>query len=552
VSTIRLTAAAAVLAIVTAAAATPAIDADRLLDHIKFLASDEMKGRADGSPEFERAGDYISSQFTDIGLKPGGVDGTWFQPFELIAGLTIGRENALVLSDRSHSVHLALGTSYYPLSAVPNDAPNIPSVQLPKVPVVFAGYGLSAPEVNYDDYAGLDVSGKAVLIFSHEPQEADPNSALNGNRPMPETTVYRKAEAAHNHGARLLIVVGDPTHRTDQGLYSQFATVPDADEAGLPVLRVRRSDVQPLLDDFALDAAARQIDSDLRPRSHELKGATLDYTEYLENDRKTVRNVVGTLPGSDPSRAGEAIVIGAHYDHVGLGGRLSMVPDQAGEIHNGADDNASGTASIIEIARAAAADRSRFPRTLIFVAFAGEERGLLGSAYYAQHPSVAPGRIAADINIDGGNIFGRTRDATLVSLGKSSLDQIAERLARLQGRKLLGDQYPDRGYYYRSDQFSFAKIGVPALFFNEGTDVIGKPAGWGKQQHDEWELKQYHQPSDKLEASWNLDGMIEDAKLDMFAGWLVAQADALPTWNPGDEFEAARKRALAELAVKKN
>ena len=139
-----------------------------------------------------------------------------------------------------------------------------------------------------------------------------------------------------------------------------------------------------------------------------------------------------------------------------------------------------------------------------------------------------------------------------MSLGKSSLDQIAERLAQSQGRKLLGDQYPDRGYYYRSDQFSFAKIGVPALFFNEGTDVIGKPAGWGKQQHDEWELKQYHQPSDKLEASWNLDGMIEDAQLDMFAGWLVAQADALPTWNPGDEFEAARKRALAELAVKKN
>src|SRR5262249_27428681 len=139
--------------------------------------------------------DYISKQFTDIGLKPGGVDGTWFQPFDLIAGLTIGRENSLVLSDKSHSVRLALGTSYYLLSAVPNDAPNIASDQLAKVPIVFAGYGLTAPEVNYDDYAGVDVSGKAVLIFSHEPQEADPNSALNGNRPMPETTVYRKAEA---------------------------------------------------------------------------------------------------------------------------------------------------------------------------------------------------------------------------------------------------------------------------------------------------------------------------------------------------------------------
>jgi Zn-dependent M28 family amino/carboxypeptidase len=137
-----------------------------------------------------------------------------------------------------------------------------------------------------------------------------------------------------------------------------------------------------------------------------------------------------------------------------------------------------------------------------------------------------------------------------VSLGKSSLDQIAEGVAKAQGRTLVGDQYPDRGYYYRSDQFSFAKIGVPALFFAEGTDVIGKPAGWGKKKHDEWELKQYHQPSDKLDGSWNFDGMIDDAQLNLLAGWIIAQADALPTWKPGDEFEAARKRALAELTAK--
>ena len=170
----------------------------------------------------------------------------------------------------------------------------------------------------------------------------------------------------------------------------------------------------------------------------------------------------------------------------------------------------------------------------LFVAGAG--RGLLGSAYYAQHPSFPAGRIAANINIDGGNIFGRTREAVLVSLGKSSLDEIAVSLVKSQGRKLEGDEYPDRGYYYRSDQFSFAKIGVPALYFSEGTDVIGKPPGWGKQRHDEWELKQYHQPSDKLDGSWNFDGMIEDAQLYLYAGWLIAQADALPA-GPGDEFE---------------
>jgi Zn-dependent M28 family amino/carboxypeptidase len=180
---------------------------------------------------------------------------------------------------------------------------------------------------------------------------------------------------------------------------------------------------------------------------------------------------------------------------------------------------------------------------------AGEERGLLGSGFYAQHPSFPAGRIAADINIDGGNIFGRTRDVTLISMGKSSLDQVAEAVARYQGRVVKPDQFPDRGYYYRSDQFSFAKIGVPALFFDDGTDFVGRPAAWGRQQIEEWELKKYHQPSDRLDGTWSFDGMIQDAQLDMMSGWLIAQAQAMPTWKPGDEFEAARKRALAALAA---
>jgi Zn-dependent M28 family amino/carboxypeptidase len=160
---------------------------------------------------------------------------------------------------------------------------------------------------------------------------------------------------------------------------------------------------------------------------------------------------------------------------------------------------------------------------------------------------VPAGRIAANINVDGGSILGRTRDATLVSMGKSSLDDIAIALAKSQGRELTPDQFPDRGYYYRSDQFSFAKIGVPALFFSEGTDVIGKPAGWGKEQHEQWELKKYHQPGDKLDDSWNFEGMIQDAQLYMLSAWVIAQAQEMPTWKPGDEFAAARQRALQAL-----
>jgi Zn-dependent M28 family amino/carboxypeptidase len=180
---------------------------------------------------------------------------------------------------------------------------------------------------------------------------------------------------------------------------------------------------------------------------------------------------------------------------------------------------------------------------------AGEERGLLGSMYYALHPTVPAGRIAADINFDGANIFGRTHDLTLVSEGKSAtLDQIAADVAKAQGRIIKPDQFPDRGHYYRSDQFSFAKIGVPALYFDDGTEFIGRPPEWGRQQIEAWEQKKYHQPGDKLDDSWNFEGMIEDAQLAYEAAWIIAQADAMPTWNPGDEFEAARKKALAALA----
>jgi Peptidase family M28 len=445
-------------------AATPAIDAERLIGHIQFLASDDLKGRASGSPELERAADYIAQQFKDIGLAPGGENGTWFEPFELVAGLTAGEGNSLVVSDKAQSIRFTLGSSYYPLSTVPNESPTTPSAREEKLRLVFAGYGLSAPDERYDDYDGLDVNGKAVIIFSHEPQETDPNSPLNGNRPMPQTTVYKKAEAARNRGARLLLVVGDPSHMRDQGLYHSFEVSPDADEAGLPILRVRRDEIQPLLDKWSLDALARQIDRDLRPRSRPLKDATVDYTEFLSRNRRTVRNVVGVLPGSDPARAREAIVIGAHYDHVGLGGRLSVTPERAGEIHNGADDNASGTASVIEMARAAIADRARFPRTLIFVTFAGEERGLLGSAHYVHSPApVAIGSTVTMLNLD---MVGRSRGAVDVSgLDKGALKDDLMAAAQTVGDLEIKQEGPGAG---RSDDSSFIDARVPAINFFTG------------------------------------------------------------------------------------
>jgi Zn-dependent M28 family amino/carboxypeptidase len=213
-------------------------------------------------------------------------------------------------------------------------------------------------------------------------------------------------------------------------------------------------------------------------------------------------------------------------------------------------DNASGVALLLAIGKAVKALPQPPKRSIMLLFVAAEEQGLLGSKFYSEHPSVAPGKIAANINFDGGNIFGRAKDIIYVGKGKSTMDDYVEAIAKMQGRVVTADQFPDRGFFYRSDQFNFAKIGVPALYLDTGTDFIGKPEGWGKEQHAIYEEKHYHQPSDEISADWNFDGMIEDAQLGFYVGNNVANASAadLPKWNAGDEFEAARKAALAQVA----
>jgi Zn-dependent M28 family amino/carboxypeptidase len=263
-----------------------------------------------------------------------------------------------------------------------------------------------------------------------------------------------------------------------------------------------------------------------------------------EVKKKQTANVLGRLPGSDPRLAQEAVVYSAHHDH--LGTREAKTPGED-VIYNGAADNASGVAALLSIARAMKALPRAPRRSVVFAAVAAEEQGLLGSKYFAAHPTLPPGRMAANINIDGLATWGRTRDLTMIGMGKSSLDDWITKLAAMQGRVVVPDQFPDRGYFYRSDQFPLAKIGVPAAYFDEGTEVLGKPAGYGKQKKEEFEAKDYHQPSDDLKPDWDLAGAVEDVRLWFYLGVKVANDAALPAWRPGDEFEAARKKALAEV-----
>jgi hypothetical protein len=462
------------------AQAVPAdIESTALMRHIRFLSSDDMKGRANGTPELERAAEYIAEQFQAAGLQPGGRDTSYFQPFELDAGLTIGRENRLTIERGGRRAGFTLGTSYYPLAAGANNDPETASTLLDDVPVVFAGYGLVAPGASYDDYAKIDVRDKAVLIFSHEPQERDTNSRLNGARPMPQTTLQAKAAAARSRGAKALLVVSDPSHQIDEANYRMFGLDPEAENHGLPVLRIRRDEMQPLIDAWKLDEVAELIERDLVPRPQALPGATVDYVEHLAVNRRTVRNVVGILPGSDSAKASEVIVIGAHYDHVGVGGRLSVTPERTGEIHNGADDNASGTASIIEIARAASGQRERFPRTLVFIAFAGEERGLLGSAHYVTDPARPVASTTAMLNLD---MVGRARggvDVSGLEVAPSMEGDLQEAARAAGGALEIRRQGPGAG---RSDDSSFIARRIPAINFFTGfhTDYHRPGDDWDK------------------------------------------------------------------------
>jgi len=425
------------------------------------------------------------------------------------------------------------------------------SVALDDAELVFVGFGIQAPEYQWDDFKAVNLAGKILVMMNNDP-DWDPNLFAGKRRLYYGRWDYKYESAARQKAAGAIIIhttpsAGYPWQVVQSSWGGEQFELPAGGEARLRLkawaseeatrrlLKASGYDLDKLL------AAARS--RDFRPVPLGIR-TSIAFTNTLA--RVQTANVGGVLPGGDPTLAAQVVVLSAHHDHFGIG-----EPDAGGDrIYHGAVDNASGCAQVLAIARAFAALHERPRRSVLALFVAGEERGLLGSRYYALHPSFPAGRIAADINIDGGNIFGRTRDATLISMGKSSLDEVAGSVARSQGRVLKPDQFPDRGYYYRSDQFAFAKIGVPALFFAAGTDFIGRPADWGRKQIEEWELKKYHQPADKLDGNWNFDGMIQDAQLDMLSAWLITQADAMPAWKSGDEFEAARKQALGALPGK--
>jgi hypothetical protein len=437
-------------------AAPQQFDPDAYLRYVRFLASDELKGRGNGTPELDKAAEYIAQQFRSAGLVPAGDNSTFFQKFTVTAGSELGPDNRLTLRSGTQAIDAAVRRDYVPIG--------MGDKSLLSGPVVFAGYGITAGEYNYDDYKGQDVTGKIVLVLAHEPRENDDASPFAGKQLTTHGQDNIKAINAKYRLARAILIVQDPANHPDaESALTGLSSDAQVEELGIAAFRISRSLADKILrtQDKGLLQLQRLIDERMAPQSFDLSGVEIQIEMDIKRVRKEERNVVGMLPGTEPKIGDEEIVIGAHYDHLGRGDRSSMDPQFIGQVHHGADDNASGTAGLIELAAALAKAPALRKRTYVFVAFAAEELGLNGSAYWVDHAGRPPDRIVAMLNMD---MIGRSRnDQVLVSgVGTSpAFSRLVESAAAQAGLKTR----PSSGGYGGSDQQSFYLKNIPVLFF---------------------------------------------------------------------------------------
>jgi hypothetical protein len=536
---------------VVAAAALPAgwsarekaaarhISAATIAAHVRFLADDLLEGRAPASRGSDLAMRYIASQYERIGLSPAGDDGGWLQHFDIVRmkgevtappSFSAGGK-ALALTPITDTI---IGTGRQAEDVAVRDAE-----------VVFVGYGITAPEQKWDDYK-VDVRGKVLLVMNNDP-ESDPQLFAGKTRLYYGRWDYKYAEAAR-HGAAAVIIIhtepsaGYPWQVVQSSWSGEQFELPAGAEPRLELKLWATEDACRRIVALAgKDLDALRLAAEKRDFRPVPLGIKMNATLKVKLTRDRSANVLGLLPGSDPKLKEQLVVLTAHHDHLG-------VRDIPGDnIFNGALDNASGVAAMLDIAEATASLEPRPKRSLLFAAVGAEESGLLGSQFFCEHPIVPAGRIAANVNIDTINVWGKTSDVGYIALGKSTLDDVIVPAAKAQGRIVTPDERPDKGGFYRSDQFNFARIGVPALFIGAGIRHLGHDAAWGRELHEKFTRERYHQPSDQIDASWNLDGAVDDMQLLTVATLRIADAPRMPEWKKGDEFEAARLRALGAV-----
>jgi Zn-dependent M28 family amino/carboxypeptidase len=527
----------------TGHAFAPGIAAADVAAHVRTLASDEFAGRAPGTPGGEKTVEYISAQFARIGLEPG-YQGQWFQEVPMM--VTVADDSAaLAIEVKGRERTLAYGTDM-----VIGTRTGQPEVKLEDSGIVFVGYGVDAPEQDWNDYAGVDVRGKTVVMLVNDPGfHAGDESLFEGRRmTYYGRWTYKFDEAARKGAAAALIV-----HDTAGASYGwdvvrsswsgeQFDLRAADDPAPrLPVQGwISGEAATALFADAGLDLDALRTAANRRGfRAVELP-ATLSTTLRSTISEKSSRNVVGRLPGA--SAADEAIVYMAHWDHLG-----THADEPGDNIYNGAIDNATGVGGILEIAEKFASG-PRPARSLLFLAVTLEESGLLGSKYYVAHPAVPMTDTVAVVNLDALPVHGQARDMVVTGFGSSELEDILAPIAKAQGRKLHAEAAPEAGYYFRSDHFNFAKAGVPALYAKGGEDLVDGGAAAGRKKAQDYTANRYHKPGDEFDPGWNLAGVVQDLEALYGVGAVLATGGDWPQWYEGSPFRATREASRATAA----
>jgi Zn-dependent M28 family amino/carboxypeptidase len=530
-----------------AASEPTGISAARMLARTKILASDEFEGRAPATPGEEKTVAYLEREFRAIGLAPGNPNGTYLQNVPMIRITSRPTVSFEVDGKTLSPTHLI---DYVGVSRRVTPRVNVNSSE-----IIFVGYGVVAPEFDLDDYKGVDVSGKTVIMLINDPPVTDASGQLDpkvfGGKAM---TYYGrwtyKYEIASAKGAAACLII----HETGPAGYP-FAVV--AGSWGRENFDLRTPDANAsrvaleawLTQDFAqtLLTAAGEDFAKLKAAAatRAFKPVTLKahLTASIANTTRDVgsKNVVALLPGTDPKLRNEYVIYSAHWDHLGRDPKLS-----GDQIFNGAEDNASGTALVLEVAQAFAAlpAAEKPARSILFLSVTGEEKGLLGSQYYGRAPLYPLSKSVANINVDGANVHGRTSDLVIVGSGASTIDDIGVAVATAQGRTVRPDPSPEKGGFYRSDHFEFAKVGVPAYYPNAGRTYIGQPADYGQKIADLYIANDYHKVSDEVRADWTFEGAAQDAAFIFEVGRRLANDPQWPEWKPGNEFKARRDAML--------
>jgi len=527
-------------------ASSSQINEDRLRAHIKFLSDDRLEGRGTGARGGELAALYIAEQFEAMGLKGAGAKGSFWQPVSLV-GVKADPQTILRVAgqDRSETFHFA--DDFVAFTGAQTDHVNV------NADLVFVGYGIDAPEQKWNDYKGPaeDYRGKILVMLVNDPPATNAEPDLFGGRRLTYSGrwTYKYEEAARRGAVGAILLhtnesAGYPWSvvRTSNGSWRFDIARSSSDQT--PFLKVRS---------WMTDEAAHRLFSlaglnfdDLRKRAatREFNPVKMSLKASLDLNSEVKRveapNVAAILPGSDPKLREEYVVFTAHWDHFGVG-----APDKSGDnIYNGALDNATGVAAVLEIARVFSslppAQRPR--RSVLFLITTAEEQGLIGSEWYTLHPLVPINKTAADINLDSMNILGPTADFVPLGAERSTLKAVVDQVARERGLRISPDPRPEQGSFYRSDHFPFAKVGVPSISLKEGNDYIGHDKEWGEKKFQEYNQAHYHQPSDEYRDDWNFQGMIQEADFAMEIGRRVANLPALPKFNPTDEFAKNSKR----------